>query len=381
MPIDDPRPLAGLCICYFGRFDPAYARNVITARCLERAGARVVQVRDDRGLVARGPSLLRRLLATSCDAIVVGFRAHADMPAARLAATLKRVPLIFDPLTSRYEEKVVDRRLVAPHTTLARWYRATDRYGCRAADRVLLETDAQIAFFAETFGVPRKRFRRLWLGANEDVMRPSANGHRAVSAPFTVFFYGRFSPLHGVEHIIDAAAQLEGAGRDVRFVLVGAGQTYDAVRARATSLGVTRVAFPGVVPYAQLPSMMAAADLCLGSFGTTARAQRVIPNKVFDALAVGRPVLTADTPGAREALTHGTDAWLCEPGSGTAIANAIVALESDRDRLARLADAGHALFTARFSFDALTRDLATVVRELVDARSPRRNAGPAARPR
>jgi glycosyltransferase involved in cell wall biosynthesis len=291
------------------------------------------------------------------------------------------VPLIFDPLTSRYEEKVVDRQLVAPNTPLARWYRATDRYGCRAADRVLLETEAQIAFFAETFGVPRDRFRRLWLGANEDVMRPAPDTIRTASEPFTVFFYGRFSPLHGVEHIVDAAAELERAGRGVRFVLVGAGQTYEAVRAHAASLGVRRVEFPGVVAYTQLPSMMAGADLCLGSFGTTARAQRVIPNKVFDALAVGRPVLTADTPGAREALAHGTNAWLCRPGSGTAIADAIVALESDRDRLARIGDAGHALFAARFSFAALTRDLATVVRELVGARSPRRNADPAARPR
>jgi glycosyltransferase involved in cell wall biosynthesis len=379
--IDDPRPLAGLCICYFGRFDPTYARNVITARCLQRAGARVIQIRDDRGLAARTPSLLRRLLTTPCDAIVVGFRAHADMPAARFAARRKGVPLIFDPLTSRYEEKVVDRRLVGPHTMLARWYRATDRYGCRAADRILLETDAQAAFFAETFGVPRDRFRRLWLGANEEVMRPAPGVVRAASAPFTVFFYGRFSPLHGVEHIVDAAAQLERAGREVRFVLVGAGQTYDTVRARATSLGVTRVEFPGVVPYAQLPSMMAGADLCLGSFGTTARAQRVIPNKVFDALAVGRPVLTADTPGAREALTHGANAWLVQPGSGAAIADAIVTLERDRAQLARIGDAGHALFAERFSFDALTRDLTAVVRELVDARSPRQNAGPATRTR
>jgi glycosyltransferase involved in cell wall biosynthesis len=296
------------------------------------------------------------------DLIIVGFRAHSDMFLAGTLAGLRNVPLIFDPLVSRYEERVVDRRLVPERSALARWYRHTDRAGCRAADRILLETDAQIAYFAETFGLMRSRFRRLWLGADDDVMRPHPSRPGAV---FTVFFYGRFSPLHGVEHIVEAAAHLERRRDAVRFVLVGAGQTYDTARALAERLGVSTIEFVAPVPYQTLPAMMSEADVCLGSFGTTARAQRVIPNKVFDALAVGRPVVTADTPGVREALNHGQHAWMCRAGDGEALADAISFLKSQPELRRALADEGHRLFGERFSLQALTRDLVEVVGQLV----------------
>ena len=361
--IGEERPLAGLRVCYFGRFDPHYSRNAVTAKCLERAGADIVQVRNDRGLLARTPGLIGRGLGATFDLLIVGFRAHSDMPAARLLASLKRVPLVFDPLVSRFEEKVVDRRLVPERSWLAKWYKVSDRLGCRAATRVLLETSAQADYFAQTFGVARTRFRRLWLGADDEVMRPQADAPPADR--FTAFFYGRFSPLHGIEHIIQAASCLERRGDPVRFVLVGAGQTYQMARDLVTRLGVSTVSFVDPVPYAQLAVMMGGADVCLGSFGTTARAARVIPNKVFDALAVGRPVIAADTPGAREALTHGRDAWLCASGSAEAIADSIAQLKREPGLRHSLADNGHRLFRDRFSLDALTRDLVEIVGELV----------------
>ena len=350
-------------ICYFGRYDPHNLRNSLIARCLARAGADVISIRDERGLVARTPALLRRALRVRFDVIIVGFRAHSDMFIASLVAKMRRVPLVFDPLTSRYEERVVDRRLVREGSWLARWYLATDKAGCKAADRILLETDAQIAYFVETFGLTREKCRRIWLGADEDVMHPRPAAVRLEA--FTVFFYGRFSPLHGIEHIVKAAALLERRREAVRFVIVGGGQTYQMIRDLANQLGVSTVTFLDPVAYPELAMMMSDADVCLGTFGTTARAGRVIPYKVFDALAVGRPVITADTPAIREALTGGEDVWLCPAGDSEALANAIVTLKADPELRKRLAANGRRVFQERFSVEAMTRDLTAVVSQLV----------------
>lgn len=296
------------------------------------------------------------------DLLVVGFRAHSDVLLAGLVAKLRGVPLIFDPLTSRYEERVVDRQQVSPASLLAWWYRTSDAIGCRVADCILLETHAQIEYFQETFGIPASRCRRLWLGADDEIMYPRDVAR--TEERFTVFFYGRFSPLHGIEHIIEAASILEQRGHPVRFVIVGGGQTYQSIRRLAERLGVSTVTFLDPVPYAELATMMSAADVCLGTFGANARARRVIPYKVFDALAVGRPVLTADTPAIREALSVGEDLWVCPSGDSEALAAAIRTLERDPELRRSLAANGHRAFREQFSREAIGRDLVAIISEL-----------------
>ncbi len=353
-------------MCRFGRYDPDYARNRIVDKCLGRLGAEIVPLWDSAPFAVRAPRLLARALVRRFDLVIVGFRAHADVLLASLVARLRRVPLVFDPLISRYDEKVVDRQLVRPGSPLARWYFFSDRLGCRLADLVLLDTEAHIAYFAGTFGVPRSRFRRLWLGADDELIRPQ---RRTGDDVFTVFFYGRFSPIHGVEHIVRAARELERRGEPTRFVLVGRGQTYRATRGLAEDLGVRTVAFVDPMPYPELAARLANADVSLGIFGTTGKAARVIPNKVFDGLAAARAVVTADTPAVREALVPGEHAWLVPAGDGDALAEAIVRLRHESGLRANLADRGYALFQRRFSLAALSRELGEVVEGLFPQRS------------
>lgn len=352
-------------MCRVGQYDPDYGRNRILAKCFRRLGATVVDLPDPAPLPARGPRWLARALATRFDLLLVGFRAHADVPLARLLATVRKVPLVFDPLISRYEEKVIDRRLVRARSPLARWYQWTDRLGCRLADLVLLDTNAQIAYFSGTFNVPRSRFRRLWIGADDEIIAPRPRGG---NDRFTVFFYGRFSPLHGIEHILSAARDLERRGVAAQFVLVGGGQTYEALRRLALDLRLQTVTFRDPVPYKELGVLMAQADVCLGIFGTTARVERVIPNKAFDALAAARPLVTADTPAVREALVHGEHAWFVPAGEGRALADALVALRDQAALRAHLAEQGHRLFQAQFSLAALARELEAIMEEVLAGR-------------
>jgi glycosyltransferase involved in cell wall biosynthesis len=77
------------------------------------------------------------------------------------------------------------------------------------------------------------------------------------------------------------------------------------------------------VEYENLPDELYAASCALGIFGTSAKAARVIPNKVFQALACGTPVVSADTPAARELLDDGKSALLVPPGDPEALVAAI----------------------------------------------------------
>ena len=67
-------------------------------------------------------------------------------------------------------------------------------------------------------------------------------------------------------------------------------------------------------------------------FGGSEKAARVVPNKVFDALACGRPVVTADSDGAREWLRDGETALLTPAGDAAALAAALRRLLDERER-------------------------------------------------
>ena len=176
--------------------------------------------------------------------------------------------------------------------------------------------------------------------------------------------YASFIPLHGLEHVVRAAAILEKRGEKVSIDLIGSGDTENSVRALAEQVGVHSITFVGRRPYDELPEWMARSDLCLGVFGTSPKARRVIPNKVFDALACERAVVTGDTPAVRELLRPGADVWVCPPGDPEALADSIVTLRRDNDLRRSIAEAGHARFREAASLDALARELAAIVGEL-----------------
>jgi glycosyltransferase involved in cell wall biosynthesis len=230
---------------------------------------------------------------------------------------------------------------------------------------VVLDTATHAAYFARAFGLAPGKLRRLWVGSDDDVMRPAAAPPPADA--LRVVFYGSYVPLQGVEQIVQAAWLLERAGTCAQITLVGAGQTLPEVRALAERLGVRSVRFRGAIPYESLPSLMASSDVCLGIFGQTPKAGRVIPNKVFEALACARAVITANTPAVREALVHRRTAWLCDAGSADSLADAILTLYGDSSLRALIAQAGYETFRSRFSLQALRDEVAALVRDLVDA--------------
>ena len=121
------------------------------------------------------------------------------------------------------------------------------------------------------------------------------------------------SPVH-YENLegSDALSRADGGGR----CRSEAGALAERPLARLHSPNVEHVSWVG---YEQLPGELHRASCALGIFGTSAKAQRVIPNKVFQAIACGTPVVTADTPAIRELLRDGESAVLVRPGDPEAL--------------------------------------------------------------
>jgi glycosyltransferase involved in cell wall biosynthesis len=266
------------------------------------------------------------------DAFIVGYPGHFDLPAAKRAAG--DAPVLFNPLVSLADTLVADRRRFRATSLPAHTLEAIDRLAFKAADLVVADTQAQAGLFADLAGLDV--VETCFVGAEDRLFRPTWRPPDR----FTALFVGKLIPLQGVETILAAAA----LAPEIRFRVVGSGQLSHLLAERPPN--VDHVPW---IEYELLPAEIAGAGCALGIFGTTPKATRVIPNKAFQALASAAPLVTADTPGARELLADGESALLVPPGDPQALATAVRALAADRELSRRIAARGRATYELRAS--------------------------------
>ena len=120
------------------------------------------------------------------------------------------------------------------------------------------------------------------------------------------------------------------------------------MRATIAERELANVDWLGMLGADELRTQNLAADVCLGVFGGSVKAARVVPNKVVDGLACGRPVVTMNSPAARELLTDGDDALLVPALDSAALAAALRRLR-DHALRARLATAALRLYRRRLT--------------------------------
>jgi glycosyltransferase involved in cell wall biosynthesis len=359
-------------VLYFGTYERDYPRNAQVISCLRRTGVDVIEhhigVWEGRrqswhagagrlaALAAAELRLLRRP-AVEFDVLVVGYPGHLDLPAARRAAGGGR-PVVFNPLVSLWDTFIGDRRRFGPSSPTARALAAIDRRALRAADVVVADTEANVHHLAELAGLPPKRFEVCFVGAEERLFRPAWTPPE----PFTCLFVGKLIPLHGLPTILGAAR----AAPELRIRLVGSGQLERLLDDRPPNIEWIRW-----VDYERLPEELRSAGCALGIFGTSDKAMRVIPNKAFQALACGTPLVTADTPAARELLVDGEGALLVPPGDAEALAAALRRLAGNPELARRLSEGGLAAYREHASEDVLGRRWRDVLERARALRSTR----------
>jgi SAM-dependent methyltransferase len=313
------------------------------------------QVRAWAGLVrgSRG--------AVDPDVVLVGYMGHVDVHLARLR--YRRSVIALDHLVG-LADTVRDRGL-GGGTTLS-ILDLVDRTALRAADVVVVDTGLQAQMLPsealDRAVVVPVGAGREWLAAAD---RAAGRRHRVVAgtgtapgastAPVTsepalsVVFFGLFTPLQGTATIGRAIDLLREA--PIEFTMIGHGQ--DLAEARELTRGSPHVRWVDWVEGAALPDLVAAHDVSLGIFGTGAKAQRVVPTKVYQGLAAGCAVVTARTPAAG---TLGDAVVSVPPGDPQALADALRRLALDKESLTVARDRARAA-AQQFSPESSTAGL------------------------
>ena len=167
-------------ILYFGVYSHGNPRNAIIIKGLRSRGHTVIECRVRPGFL---PFMYVRLLwhylrmRPRFDRMIVGFPGAEVM---LLAKMLTRKPIVFDAFSSAYLAYIIDRKYWKIGSLRSVWYRFIDRWSCRLADAVLLDTNAQINYFVREFRVSRNKFFKVLIGTDTDIFKPSTS-HRSPS--------------------------------------------------------------------------------------------------------------------------------------------------------------------------------------------------------
>lgn len=293
-----------------------------------------------RALLVYPRLLLRYLRLPPHDWVLLGYPALIDVFVIWPFARLRGARIALDWFLSAYDTVVLDRALLRPSHLLARLVRGIEWAAIRLADRPFMDTATHARRMETLFGLPRGRVGRVLVGVEDRVFSPQPLPAQADATPdaarpgaLRVLFYGQFIPLHGIGTIVEAARLLRGSA--VEWTLVGRGQEAGRVRAMLEAEPLPALRWLDWLDYTALREEIQSADLCLGIFGTSDKAASVIPNKVFQVLAAGRPLVTRDSPAIRELLDHAPPCVRLVPaGDPAALAEAVRQAAGNRASMA-----------------------------------------------
>jgi glycosyltransferase involved in cell wall biosynthesis len=241
-----------------------------------------------------------------------------------------------------------------------------------AADQVVVVSDGFRANLIAR-GVPAEKVHTIRNGVSLTRFRPD---HSPGAEPTRARLGARagdclvlYAGTHGISHalpaVADAAARL--SGQPVHFAFVGDGAHKPRLQQHVADLRLDNVTLAPAVPPDEVPGLLEAADICLVPLRDVPLFATFIPSKMFEYLAVAKPVVGSVTGEAGQILRE-AGAVVVPPEDSEALAGAIAALAADPGRRAAMGRQGRA-YVARF-FDRA--ELAREYRKILETPGGRR---------
>jgi glycosyltransferase involved in cell wall biosynthesis len=278
---------------------------------------------------------------------------------------LKGAPLVLE-IRDLWPDSIVAVGAAAATSPLVRGLSILERFVYRQSDLVISVTRSFIPLIKER-GARRIAF--ISNGADPTAFAPTGDraairaryglGHRFVAS-----FVGTLGMAHGLDTVLDAASALAGR-KDVLFWLVGEGARRAELESEARRRGLDNVRFEGQVPREEIPAVLAASDAALVLLRRDPLFETVLPSKMFEAMAAACPVILGVRGESRVLLEESGGGIAIEPGSGGALAEAVLALVPDPEGRRLMGERGRAYVTARLSHDALAKDYIDALQALV----------------
>lgn len=344
-------------VLWWGRFNPDYSRKRVLRQAFEQLNWQVEDFRPFSSMTGDLEARFRNV--EKPDIVWVPSFRQRDVAAASRWAKQMNVSVIFDPLISSYDKQVFERRLLKKGSWRAKRLHQWEQGMFQQVEVLVADTSAHADYFCSDFAVSNEKLMVVPVGAEENLFQfQSPKKH---DGPVEVLFFGTFIDLQGPLTIVEAASLCQ--DENVIWTMLGAGPLLSECQAMASRLKLQNLRFEPWVDYHDLPQRISRADILLGVFGISRKAASVIPNKVYQSLACGRPVITRESSAYPDELMSGDYPGLIQidPGNPDRLVEKVIALASSQQLRLDCSENARQIYDEHFSSDAISAALELVV--------------------
>lgn len=280
-------------------------------------------------------------------------------------ARLKRVPYLFEVRDLWPAFAVAVGVLRQP--VLIKASEWLERFLYRRADLVVVNSPGFITHVQERGA---KYVELVPNGADTRMFDPLAEGEsfrqaHGLTGKFVAMYAGAHGMSNDLNVVLDAAERLQDKP-DIIIVLLGAGKDKQVLMSLSSAMCLTNVCFLPPVAKNEMSQALAASDACIAILKPVDLYKTVYPNKVFDYMAAGRPVVLAINGVIREVLENAEAGIPVTPGDPAALAEAISKLAADPQLGREMGARGRRYVEVHFDRATLTGQMAELMERLVE---------------
>jgi len=278
---------------------------------------------------------------------------------------MKRIPWVLE-IRDLWPESVLAVGAVR-NRLLIRFLSALERFAYRKCDHIVPVTEAfrrdivGKGIAPEKISVVRNGVDFSLFTGHSDAQHLRAR--LGLEGKFVVSYVGTHGMAHGLETVLDAATQLRGHA-NIAFLLVGDGAERQRLLGLRDQLALNNVTMLEQQPKELMPQIWALADASLVLLRKLPLFETVIPSKIFESMAMGRPIILGVRGEAREIVEEGRAGLVIEPESSASLCAAVLKLADNPALAHQLGANGQRYVTAHFDRRALARRFEGVLKSL-----------------
>jgi glycosyltransferase involved in cell wall biosynthesis len=284
-----------------------------------------------------------------------------------LTARAKRVPFVFE-IRDLWPAVPVALGALKSGAAIgtAEWL---ERRLYQGAERIVVLSEGSRAELRRR-GIPDEKLVLIPNAADLDVFRPDVvdetfRARHGLEGRFVALYAGAMGRANGLDQLVDAAAALRRWGDTrVTIVALGDGGERPGLEERTGELGLENLLFLPPVSKEELAGIVGAADVTLTIFAPHPILETNSPNKFFDSLAAGKPVVV-NLGGWLRGLVEEHDVGVWVPaGNAEALAGALSSLAANPERVEQMGRNARALAEREFGRDEMADRLARVLEDV-----------------